>query len=133
MRLRSLVTTSLVLTVVAGSLAPALAADRWDLLGSRRVTDRVDHDEIVITAKEGTFTALQLRVKGVAVQFRSMTIHFANDEKQEVELKNVIPAGGQSRVIDVVGAERIIRRVSFVYDSQSVRGRRAYVRLYGRH
>jgi len=67
------------------------------------------------------------------VQFRSMTIHFANGERQEVELRSVIPAGGQSRVIDVEGHDRVIRRVEFTYDSQSVRGRQAVVRLFGRH
>jgi hypothetical protein len=115
------------------TLAPAADAARgWKQLGSRKVTDRVDHDSISVTASRGNFTALQVRVKGVAVEFRSMTVHFRNGDRQEVALRRVIPAGGSSRVIDLEGGDRVIRRVDFVYDSQSLRGRSATIRLFGR-
>ena len=80
------------LTLLVLAPAAASAAARWELLGTRTVTDRIDHDTIAVTAKEGKFTALQLRVRGVAVQFRSMTVHFGNGEKQEVEL---VPVSGK--------------------------------------
>jgi hypothetical protein len=44
----------------------------------------------------------------------------------------VIPAGGESRVIDVEGYDRVISRVDFRYDAKSA-GRRAVVRLFGRN
>ena len=121
------------LVVLVACAAVSLAADRdgWRMLGSRKVTDRVDRDVIPVGAREGEFSAVQLRVQGVAVQFRSMTIHFVNGKRQEVELRDVIPAGGQSRVVDLVGDDRHIRSVEFLYDSQSL-GRRGTVRLWGR-
>jgi hypothetical protein len=122
----------IVLLVLAGLAAAAEAGPLWQLLGERRVTDRVDHDSIRVTAREGDFQALQLRVRGVAVQFRSMTVHFANGTSQAVELREVIRAGDASRVIDLAGGDRVIERVDFVYDAQSVRGRQALVRLFGR-
>jgi len=126
--------TAVTLALLLGSFAAAaVAAKGWTLLGTRTVTDRLDHDSIAVTASRGEFTALQVRVQRRAVQFRSMTVHFANGGKQEVELRNVIPAGGSSRVIDLVGADRVITRVDFVYDAQALGGRRAVVRLYGRH
>jgi len=112
--------------------AEAAAGPRWELLGARNVTDRLDHDTIPVTKAEGTFRALQLRVIGRAVQFRDMKIHFANGDTQDVALRQVIPAGGESRVIDVEGHDRAIRSVEFWYDAQS-RGRRATVRLYGKN
>jgi hypothetical protein len=115
-------------------VAPAAAAaKRWELLGTRTVTDRLDHDSIVVTAAEGRFDAIELRVQRVAVQFHSVTVHFANGEKQEIELRSVIPAGGRSRVIDIEGHDRVIRTVEFWYDAQSLRGRQGVVRLFGRH
>lgn len=129
-----LVAFTLLFALVALAFAPAVAdaKDRWEHLGSRAVTDRMDHDTIVVTAGEGKFTALQLRVKNVGVQFRSMKIHFGNGETQEVELREVIRAGGSSRVIDVRGGDRVIKSVEFWYDSQS-KGRQGTVRLFGRH
>ena len=128
---RSAVAFLITLLAALTLVAAAEAARNWTQLGSRKVTDRIDHDSIVVSAARGSFTALQVRVKGIAVQFRSMTVHFGNGETQQVELRSVIRAGGSSRVIDLEGRDRVIRKVDFVYDSQSLRGRQATVRLYG--
>jgi len=103
----------------------------WELLGTRSVTDKVDHDSIA-AAGQGTFRSLKIVVEGRAVQFRDVKVHFANGDVQDVELRNVIPAGGESRVIDVEGRDRVIRNVEFWYDAQSL-GKRATVKLYGRN
>ncbi|HEX7186081.1 MAG TPA: hypothetical protein VF756_29920 [Thermoanaerobaculia bacterium] len=106
----------------------------WELLGARTVTDGADHDTIAVTASKGTFRSLQIHVEGRAVQFRDMKIHFANGDVQNVELRNVIPAGGESRVIDVEGrGDRAIRSVEFWYDAQSLGGKKATVKLYGKN
>lgn len=135
MRARFALFALVLLVFVQITVSPdALAArrrDRWEFLGQRSVTDKVDHDVISITRAEGTFRALKLRVKGRAVQFRDMKIHFANGADQDVELRHVIRAGGESRVIDVDGRDRAIRSVEFWYDAQSILGKRAEVELYG--
>jgi len=130
MKRSTLATLTLALLVVAAT-ATALADDVWKHLGTRRVTDRVERDVIEVGADEGSFTALQIRVGRTAIQFRSVTVHFVNGKRQEIELRRVIPAGGQSRVIDLVGEDRRIRSVEFRYDAQSL-GRRGTVRLFGR-
>lgn len=68
------------------------------------------------------------------MDFRRVTIHFANGDDQTVELRATIPAGGESRVIDIDGANRVIREVEFWYDAKTLgRGGRALVRVLGRH
>jgi hypothetical protein len=103
----------------------------WELLGTRTVTDRVDHDSIA-AGHQGTFRSIKITVQRRPVQFRDVKIHFANGDVQDVAIRNVIPAGGESRVIDVEGRDRVIRSVEFWYDAQS-RGKRAVVRVYGRN
>ncbi|HSB60623.1 MAG TPA: hypothetical protein VLI67_02815 [Vicinamibacteria bacterium] len=123
------------LPALAAALAAeeALAGGRWVLLGERRVTDRLDHDVIAVTGARGDFEAVQVRVRGHAVQFRDMKVHYANGATQDVALRAVVPAGGESRVIDLVGRERVIRRIEFWYDAQTPRrGRGAQVRVFGR-
>jgi hypothetical protein len=122
------------LLVLAGLVlaGPAAAERGWKFLGERTVSDAVDHDVIAVGASEGDLTALQVRVKGHAVQFRSMKVHFANGETQEIEMRDVIRAGGSSRVIDLEGKDRVVKSVEFRYDAQTVKGRRALVRLFGR-
>lgn len=133
-RLPKLLTT-LVLTVIVLGLATAAIAERrgWELLGERVVSDRVDHDTIVVTRAEGTFKALMIRVLERAVQFHSMKVHFANGETQDVALRDVIPAGGKSRVIDLEGHDRVIKTIEFVYDAQALGGRTAKVRVFAKN
>jgi len=119
--------------VLAAEAARAAAKDKWEPLGSRQVTDKVDHDVIPVTVKEGTFTKLLVRVKNAPVQFRSMKVHFANGETQDVALKEIIRPNQASRVIDLPGVARVIQKVEFVYDAQTLGKQGAMVRLFGRH
>ena len=65
------------------------------------------------------------------MQFHKVVIHFGNGEQQNVHLRNVISDGGESRVIDVIGDNRVISSVEFWYDAQSL-GRNGLVRLFGK-
>ena len=104
---------------------------RWVLLGERVVTDRLDHDTIVVTGLRGFFRGIEIRVLDRAVQFHDVKIRFANGDDQDVAIRDVIPAGGASRVIDIPGNRRVIRSIDFWYDAQSIRGRTARVRVFG--
>lgn len=124
----------LLLSVFAGALLTlSSVAPVWKLLGTRTVNWAVDHDEIIVTGEEGDFEAIQIKVFRAPVHFRSVKVHFRNGGTQEIELREVIPAGGQSRVIDLNGAERIITRIAFWYDTaRPAGGGRAVVKVYGR-
>lgn len=123
---------ALLLLAFAVSVRPAGAGRLrgWELIGQATVTDARDHDTIAVTRAQGTFRRVQIKVLRENVQFREVTIHFASGADQSVELREVIRAGGSSRVIDVEGGDRVIRSVELRYDAQS-RGRRAVVRIYG--
>jgi len=112
---------------------PALSQNRkWVLLGEKLVNDRLDNDVILVTAKEGDFKSIVIRVKGASVDFRKVVVVYGNGEKDEIELRNTIPAGGSSRIIDLKGKERIIREVKLWYDANTILGRKAIVRVFGR-
>jgi hypothetical protein len=139
-KLQTLALTALVLTlaVLAAGTAEARRRDRpvgprWEFLGERTVTDKADHDILPVTVARGTFRSLKLEVRDRAVQFHSVKIHFGDGETQDVELRNVIPAGGESRIIDVEGHDRVIRSIEFRYDAQSLLGKKARVLVYGKN
>ena len=121
------------LGLLCAGAAVAAEKEKWEPLGTRTVSDKIDHDTITVTAMEGTFTKLQVRVRVAPVQFRSMKVNFANGQTQNVELKDVIRPGKASRVIDLPGAARVIRSVDFVYDAQTLGKKGAVVKLFGRH
>jgi hypothetical protein len=111
--------------------ADARGAGGWTLLGERRVTDKLDHDTIPVTAARGDFHRVQLRVLERAVQFRKVVVHFGNGESQELEVRDVIRAGGRSRAIDLAGGDRLISSIDLWYDAQSIAGKSALVRVFG--
>ena len=122
----------LLVLVLLGVAGAAFAAGNWLLLGERVVSDRLDHDSIAVTAGRGDLTAIKLTVHRRAVDFHRVVVHFANGGDQEVELRATIPAGGESRVIDLVGGDRVIRSIDLWYDARAIRGRQAVVRVHGR-
>ena len=115
------------------ALLGAAAQGRWELLGERTVTDRLDHDRIAVTSARGDFRAIKLTVRRAPVDFHRVVVHYANGDDQEIALRDRIPAGGETRVIDLPGGERVIRSVEFWYDARTIRGRRAVVRLWARN
>lgn len=121
----------LLATMALAASGAARQAGDWVLLGQRQVSDRADHDVIMVTGARGDFRRIKLTVQRASVDFHRVTVHFGNGSKQEVELRHTVRAGGESRAIDLEGNERVINRVEFWYDANTVRGRRAQVRLFG--
>ncbi|MDX1905936.1 MAG: hypothetical protein SF053_02810 [Bacteroidia bacterium] len=116
------------LATTAATLPPV-----WERLAIRKVNFLVDRDELLVTGREGIFTALQFRVKGAPINMHRCVVHYRNGDTQEIELRENFPAGGQSRVIDLKGNHRIITKVVIVYDTKNMAGRRATLELWGRH
>ncbi len=108
---------------------------RWEKLGQRAVNYGLDRDEIAVTARDGRFTAIKLMIKKSPINLHRVVIHFGNGTKQEVNVRNKIPAGGETRVIDIQGGRRVISKVVFRYDTKGLLRMRSkgVVELWGRH
>lgn len=112
----------------------AVAGPVWARLGERHVDDRVDHDVIHVGAGEGRFDAIKLKVAGPAVHMLDMKVYFGNGGVQDVEVRRVLPRNGETRVIDLKGDDRVIDRVEFWYEAETLRrGKGSNVVLFGRH
>jgi hypothetical protein len=107
-------------------------APKWKLLGTKLVTFRTEKDIIPVGADEGVYKKIKLTVKRSGVNFKDMKVHFANGDIIDVQIRRVIPAGGETRVIDLPGNNRIIKQVVFWYESTTKNAKRATVRLWGR-
>ncbi|MEI2695037.1 MAG: hypothetical protein V9E90_08200 [Saprospiraceae bacterium] len=124
---------SLTFIYAANTNCPEALQGRWEQLGSRTVKFGMDRDEILVTAKEGFFTGLKIRVTNSALNMHKMVIHFGDGTTQDVELKNNFKAGQESRVIDLAGNRRVITKVVFWYDTKNARQTKAVVELWGKH
>lgn len=119
---------ALVIVVGIGTSASAIVG-RSILLGSAHVDGGVDHDTIKVHTNQ-TFASIQLRVSGSAIQFDHVVVQYGNGQSETLALRNQIPAGGQSRAIDLPGARRQINRIDFWYQKAHW-GAKPEVQVYG--
>jgi len=105
----------------------------WEIIGSRDVNYEADKDEIVATRLEGIFTSIQVRVKNAPINMQKLELKYGNGEIQEIDLRNNFAANSESKVIDLPGNKRVIRRAVFWYDTKNISERKGVVELWGRH
>ena len=108
-------------------------AQRWTYLGEANVDGAADHDNIVVTGSRGAFRAIQIKVQRAPIEFDRVVVHYGDGDSEPIHIRSKIPAGGQTRVIDLPGNRRIIRSVEFWYARASRSPRRPKVRLFGMH
>jgi len=112
--------------------ATAASAQKWVDLGDREVKDKSEQDTWHVGKGKGEFNRLKVKVLERPVHFYRVRVTFENGGTQEVEVRNVIQAGGESRAIDLEGKNRFIDKVDIWYEAQTVRqGRRSHVVLFG--
>ena len=106
---------------------------KWERLGSRAVDYRADFDVIQVGALEGGFTKLKVAITGGALNMHRMSVTYMNGTKEEIELRHNFKKGSTSRVIDIRGGKRLIKKIKFFYDTKTLTLKRAKVHVYGRH
>ena len=125
---RKLIVGALAAAVV---LAPLQAyAASWVTLGSRTVNLFYDHDSIHVGLTSGLFTKIRLKVTGNAVFMRDLHVTFSSGAGADIPVRFMFLPGTSSRVIDLPGAARFIRRVDMTY-SKLPGGGTAVVTLQG--
>lgn len=110
-------------------------AQRWEKLGERTVNYRTDRDVIKCSHK-GTFTAIKIHVENSPVEFDDIEVEFLNGNKQKINIRQLIRAGGESRVIDLRGNKRVIKDITLIYQTKRHAGihkKKARVYIMGRH
>jgi hypothetical protein len=123
----------LILALALGLATPALAAPKWKLLGTATARFQLERDEISVGADEGLFDALQLRVRGANLTLHSAHVVYASGVPDKLEVRQHFEKDGQTRIIDLPGRGRLIRKVVLFYQSKPQgKLRPATVAVWGR-
>ncbi|MBK7537058.1 MAG: hypothetical protein IPI49_17185 [Myxococcales bacterium] len=107
------------------------AQSRWDKLGERWVEGKVDRDSIHVGKADGRFRKLQLVVEHSALELYDLVVVFGDGSQFSPPTRLVFGPGSTSRVIDLPGDARVVRRVEFRYGNLPGGGR-AQIELWGR-
>ena len=121
-----------IVSAQSSKYAKPQAPGRWVFLGHSQVDGWADHDRIHVGRGRGRFQRVQIRVDRAPIEFQRVVVHYANGRSEEVNIQHRIPAGGQTRAIDLRGKDRNIDSVEFFYlRGRSHSARTPRVRLYG--
>lgn len=85
----------------------------WEKLGERWVDGKVDRDAIHVGAREGRFRRVTIKVEHSALELFDVRFVFGDGSEYSPDTRLVFGKDTRSRVIDLPGAARIIRRVEF--------------------
>jgi len=122
----------LLLVLIAGVAGAGNSPAHWQLLGERDVDFRTDHDSVEVGRHDGKFKQIQFRVKDAPIEVSDLVVTFSNDQKFIPKLRHRFPEGSGSRVLDLPGERRMIKRIDFNYRSIDRREGRGKVEVYAR-
>ena len=86
----------------------------WELLADKKVNFVRDKDDIPVKSRN-EFTSLRFRVEERDIHINGLTIYFANGDKLEPNIDDVIKAGESSRLIELGREGRSIDHIEFKY------------------
>lgn len=108
-----------------------MSHQQWKFIGDKKVNFLIDRDVIHVRGID-SYRQIKLKVTGGPVHILDMDIHFENGDKFDVAIRNRIPKGGESRLIDLPGGSRRIRKIEFLYETRGFLKGRARMAVWGR-
>ena len=91
------------------------ATTGWEKLGERTVNGKADRDTIAVGGKEGRFRSIQIKVEHSALEMFDVLVTFGDGTTFSPPTRLVFNNGDISKVIDLPGDKRVIRKVDFKY------------------
>jgi len=103
----------------------------WHKIGETTVNFNTDRDEVVVRGAD-KFAALKFKVMDVPIHLMDMEAYFDDGNKQDINVNFPIKPKGESRVIELEGGERDLKKVVFVYKTMTNRNdREAHIEIWG--
>jgi hypothetical protein len=97
--------------------AATAAKPQWERLGCKSVGFIADRDVITVGRKEGQFKSIKLTVRQAPIEFFNVRVVFGNGNHQDFRIRQRVPAGSESRPIDLSGELRGLQRIEMLYGS----------------
>ena len=103
----------------------------WHKIAETNVTLNNDKDEVMVIGKDH-FKAIKLVVTDEPVEFTDLDVVYENDQRQDIQVRTLIKPGGETRVIDLDGTNRAIKKIVLKYKTVNNPGHdRAHVEIWG--
>ena len=103
----------------------------WHKISETTVDFTRDRDELIVMGAD-RFASIRFEVTGAAIDLQDLEIYYESGPKQDIAVRTLISMGSESRVIDLNGGERALKKIVFVYKTQqNKQGEKAHVTVWG--
>ncbi len=103
----------------------------WRMIGTTQANFKADHDAIVVTGPGDNFRKIKFKVSDAPLNLLRLMVTYDNGEPEKIDVRYNIPQGGESRVIDLRGGSRSLKRIDFWYDTKGILKGKADVTVFG--
>ena len=108
------------------------AAGTWKLIGQTHADHAADHDTIIVQGPFDNFRKVKFKVTDAPLNMQRMVVTYDNGAPDNIDIRQNIPQGGESRAIDLKGVgKRSLRRIDFWYDTKGFLKGKADVTVFG--
>jgi len=103
----------------------------WHRIGEVTVNFKADKDVIAVLGAD-KFKAIKLKVTDAPIRMDDLKVVYENESTEDLQVRAEFAKGGETRVIDLKGGDRNLKKVIFFYKTvPNWKGEKAHVELYG--
>ncbi len=103
----------------------------WHKIGETTVDFKKDSDEVSVLIAD-RFASIKFKVEDAPIDLISLTVYYESGDHQHIKINTPVKAAGESRVIDLNGGERSLKKIVFVYKTLPNRKDvKAHVAIWG--
>jgi len=108
------------------------AAGEWRVIGQTHAKHTVDHDQIFVQGPFDNFRRIKFKVTDSPLTIHRMVVTYDNGAPDNIDVRQNIKKGGESRAIDLRGiGKRSVRKIEFWYETKGILNGRADVTIFG--
>lgn len=103
------------LLISCGSTRNSIAIEEgWELLGETKA-GFIRETDVINVSSRNQFTAIRFKVEGHDIKLSELAVFFDSGDKLSPAVDEMIPAGHESRIIELAADGRTITRVELKY------------------
>ena len=103
----------------------------WHKIGEVKASFKMENESISVLGKDA-FKAIKLKVTDAPINIENIQVFYENGDPENISVKNELKSGSETRVIDLKGGTRELKKVVFTYKTlPNAKNDKAHVELYG--
>jgi len=103
----------------------------WHKIGEVKASFKMENESISVLGAD-KFKSIKFKVTDAPINIENVEVLYEDGESENINIRNELKAGAETRVIDLKGAPRDIKKVVFTYKTEpNAKNDKAHVELYG--